>query len=155
MKLLTYSNNFYEKDIGPLLKRFVENGNVQHLSIADNPNIHGKIPSFKLNITDTDNWVVLNSLMAHNCDLSGTIPSDLNFTALNMITLHGNRLSGTIPTHISMSSFNISLILLGNLFFTDTDNKLPDWLESPFRKAPNLYITQYDQYLSITLSNSS
>ena len=157
--IMLQSNDFYEEDIGYLLRLWIENLNVLHISIADNPNIHGTIPEIYWNYTYGGTlWSEvygIRTLFAHNCDISGTIPSDMNFTHLNSTTLHGNRLSGTIPTHISVADFNISFILLGNLFFTDEDNELPDWINSPFTTAPNLYVTQYDQYLSITVISVS
>ena len=41
--ILLQSNNFYQQDIGPILKEWMENQNVLHISIADNLHIHGQI----------------------------------------------------------------------------------------------------------------
>lgn len=97
------------------MKKWIENQHVLHISITDNPDIHGTIPNdiqIDHSYFKDEKHYNLQSLFAHNCDLSGIISSDLNFSKVNMITLHGNRLSGIIPKHVSISDFNLAYMLL-------------------------------------------
>lgn len=135
-------NNFHDDDISDLLQYLFEETNITVLSIADNPNIHGTIPE---NVDDLS----LNIFLAHNCDLHGTIPSNTNFEALTKITLFGNRISGHLPTSNIYPNSSLTIVLLGNLFFTESE--LPEWINSPFATAANLYISQYQQNMSIFL----
>eukprot|EP01083_Nonionella_stella_P016154 45170_1 len=139
---MAHKNKFHDEDISPLLRYLWTDTNITTLTISDNPQIHGTIPDEIYNKE-------LRIFTAHNCDLHGTMPQRSHFEALTILTLYDNRLSGVLPMQM-YRSFNISSVILSdNLFGTPSDDELPDWVNSPFSTAPNLYISHNRQYTGI------
>eukprot|EP01084_Bolivina_argentea_P008456 15831_1 len=145
------NNNLYDGDMSYLFQKIVNvSHNAQsvdklyHFSIANNPNIHGSLPNVDLTIpfhsgNSNGDFFISSAFLAHNCDLEGTIPESLHFVNLEILSLYNNRLSGYIPpSFTNKSSKFYSLILLGNYLWEHPDG-LPEWINSPFSTAPNLY----------------
>eukprot|EP01084_Bolivina_argentea_P028889 53660_1 len=161
--LTLHNNNFYEKDISLFLKILFEHanaGNLAMFTISNNKNIHGYIPDLKTNTLikySNSGSTFVTGFFAQNCDLRGTLPTNVKFTGLDFLVLSGNRISGVLPDNFknigitrtallkqaSQADFS-SFILLNNLFMTN-ENELPLWITSPIQYAPNLYISKSER----------
>eukprot|EP01084_Bolivina_argentea_P099739 179250_1 len=144
--LVLHNNKFVESDITGLLKDlFVNGSNLEILSLYGNHGIKGGLPDFDDLFIDNHTEYML----IHSCNIYGTIPSTLRFgSQLKKLSLFDNRLSCLMPNEFTYKN-STSLVISSNLFQTDKNDKLPDWISTYFVSASNLYITMYNNIMSI------
>eukprot|EP01084_Bolivina_argentea_P274872 468638_1 len=85
--ILLQNNNFYEENIGHLLKSLFTGKSdptialtLNQLSIANNARISGTIPDMDIIVQFKQRErSLISAFLAHNCDLHGTIPESIHF----------------------------------------------------------------------------
>ena len=92
LKFLTLDSNFLS---GPIPDSFADLDDLRVLTLHNNENINGTIPTFVEDLRD------MQLLSLFNTGLTGTIPTELGrMDDLRNLFLHNTELSGTMPQEI-------------------------------------------------------
>ena len=126
------------------------------LSIANNKDIHGDLSTLRLNNDINMNNININKqlkdLIAYKCDLTGSIPQNIQFSNLKYFVIHDNRLSCDLPKNLTSSNNETFNIILPSNLFSVKSQVINGWMkDSFFITAYSLYITPFDQIKSLIL----